>query len=233
MTLAIAHRGDPIRYRENTLVAFSAAVEAGADMVELDCRLTKDGEVVVVHDPTLKRLWGLDRAVSDLDANEVACLGEGDQRIPTLAAVLRAVEVPLMVDVDDPRIMPAALAQVEAAQASSRCLFAGNLEGLLWLRKNRPDARIALSWSARELPSSKILEVIHPEYFNPRFDLINDSVVHLMHEMGYGVSVWTVDGESTMRRLLEMGVDAIITNRIATLVGLLGRDGSASAGPKL
>ena len=66
MTLAIAHRGDPVRHRENTLAAFRAAVEAGAGMVELDVRRTADGAAVVVHDPTLERLWGLRRRVADV-----------------------------------------------------------------------------------------------------------------------------------------------------------------------
>jgi glycerophosphoryl diester phosphodiesterase len=54
--IAIAHRGDPIAERENTLPAFEAAVLAGADMVELDLRRTADGEIVVLHDATLSRL---------------------------------------------------------------------------------------------------------------------------------------------------------------------------------
>src|SRR5579863_7882844 len=96
--IAIAHRGEPIGHRENTLPAFAAAVAAGADMVEIDLRRTRDGEIVVLHDQTLERLWGVAASVGDLDLADVAALGAGDERIPTLGAVLDAVPLPLMVD---------------------------------------------------------------------------------------------------------------------------------------
>ena len=73
--IAIAHRGDPIGARENTPAAFSSAAALGADWVELDLRLTGDGEVVVLHDQSLQRLWGRDVSVGDLDLAEVQRLG--------------------------------------------------------------------------------------------------------------------------------------------------------------
>ena len=84
MTVAIAHRGDPVGHRENTLAAFASGVALGADMVELDLRRTRDGAIVVLHDQTLERLWGVEASVDDLDLAEVAALGEGALRIPTL-----------------------------------------------------------------------------------------------------------------------------------------------------
>ena len=60
-----------MRERENTLPAFTAAVALGADMVELDLRRTRDDEIVVLHDQTLQRLWGVDASVGDLDLAEV------------------------------------------------------------------------------------------------------------------------------------------------------------------
>src|SRR5580698_10405788 len=96
--LAIAHRGDPISATENTLTAFMSAIRQGADMVEIDLRRTRDGEIVVLHDPTLARLWGLDRKVVDLDLAAVRDLGQGEVRIPSFHEVLDEVSVPLMVD---------------------------------------------------------------------------------------------------------------------------------------
>src|SRR5580698_2654522 len=96
--LAIAHRGDPISATENTLTAFMSAVREGADMVELDLRRTRDGEIVVLHDPTLARLWGLERNVADLDLSAIQDLGDGSDHIPTLRQVLDEVHIPLMVD---------------------------------------------------------------------------------------------------------------------------------------
>ena len=108
--LAIAHRGDPYAFRENTLAAFAAAVRAGADMVEIDVRRTADGAVVVLHDPTLERLWGIPRAVAELTLDEVqggaatAAAGSRSSR-----EVLEAVRAPLMVDYTDGDVVEPAL----------------------------------------------------------------------------------------------------------------------------
>lgn len=233
MTLCIAHRGEPVGHRENTLAGFAAACAAGADMVELDCRLTRDGHVVVLHDPTLSRLWGRDELTTSLDLSEVSALGQGDHRVPTLVSVFEAVPVPVMVDVDDPAVMPAALRTIDQLGALERSLFAGHLQGLRWLRQTRPDARIALSWDRREPPSSELLDELRPEFFNPRFDLLDKAALSSMHGRGIGVCVWTVDDEEKMRELIGLGADAIITNRAAVLVKLLNggrRDGGLPKG---
>ena len=146
--IAIAHRGDPVGERENTVPAFAAGVRLlGADMIELDLRRTKDGEIVVLHDQTLERLWGLDRSVGDLNLAEVESIGEDDLRIPTFRAVLAAVELPLMVDFTRREVVEGALGAVLDAGALDRCLFVtGNVEALRILRDHSPEARIGLTW---------------------------------------------------------------------------------------
>lgn len=224
MTLAIAHRGEPMGHRENTVRGFLAARDAGADMIELDCRLARDGTVVVLHDATLARLWGVDRPVSELDGKDVMALGDDECRIPELSEVLGAVDLPVMVDVADRAVMPAALSAVTQAAALGRCLFAGDLEGLLMLRRARADARIALTWDHQQRPGELLLDELRPEYFNPRWDLLDDDAVAYFHGRGIAISVWTVDDTGLMNRLIGMGADAIITNRITDLVRALGRD---------
>jgi glycerophosphoryl diester phosphodiesterase len=122
VTIAIAHRGDPHRQRENTLASFASAVDHGADMIEIDLHRTRDGAIVVVHDPTLTRLWDVDRAVADLDLVEVRAVGHGSLRIPTLDDVLRAVSLPLMVDFTGDEVVEEALACVRHAGAMDRAL---------------------------------------------------------------------------------------------------------------
>ena len=82
--LAVAHRGDPYVHRENTLASVRSALRKGADAVEVDVRLTRDGVPVLLHDATLKRLWGHPRAVADArPPPSVAELTGGG--VPTLA----------------------------------------------------------------------------------------------------------------------------------------------------
>ena len=217
--IAIAHRGEPVGHRENTLPAFAAAVAAGADMVEIDLRRTRDGAVVVLHDQTLERLWGLDASVGDLDLADVGALGVGDVRIPTLSAVLHTVALPLMVDFTRREVVPPALEAVRAAGALDRSLFVtGNVEALRQLRALSPEARIGLTWIDGPEPPLALLDELAAEYWNPMFGFVSAEAVAAVHEAGRLVSTWTVDDPADVTRMVDAGVDAVVSNRIAALV---------------
>jgi glycerophosphoryl diester phosphodiesterase len=222
--VAIAHRGEPVGHRENTLPAFAAAADAGADMVEIDLRRTRDGAVVVLHDQTLERLWGLDASVGDLDLAEVVALGEGDVRIPTLPAVLDAVALPLMVDFTRREVVPGGLEAVRAAGALDRALFVtGNVEALRQLRALSPEARIGLTWVEGTEPPLPLLDELAAEYWNPMFGCVTPDGVAAVHGTGRLVSTWTVDRPEDMTRVVADGVDAVVSNRIGALLSHLGR----------
>jgi glycerophosphoryl diester phosphodiesterase len=209
--------------RENTLAAFAAAEQLGADMVEIDLRRTGDGEVVVLHDQTLERLWGLPAAVADLTLDEVQQVGQGDLRIPTFRQVLAEVDLPLMVDFTKRDVVEGALALTHEAGALERCLFVtGNIEALRLLRSKSADARIGLTWVREEPPSSDLLFELGAEFWNPMFRLVTPQRVADVHALGLKMSTWTVDKPRHMARVRAAGVDAIVSNRIADLRRHLG-----------
>jgi len=219
VAIAIAHRGDPIAARENTLPAFAAAVRQGADMVELDLRCTADGEIVILHDPTLSRLWGDERNVNDLDVRAVRQLGRGEERIPTLRQLLAHVDVPLMVDFTGGDVVEGALRVVREADAMARSLFvSGNVGALRLLRSHAPEARVGLTWVKPEPPPFALLEELEAEYWNPMFRLVTAEWVAEVHDRGLRVSTWTVDKPRHMERVIAAGVDAIVSNRIGDLL---------------
>jgi glycerophosphoryl diester phosphodiesterase len=221
---AIAHRGEPVGHRENTLPGFAAAVALGADMVEIDLRRTRDGAIVVLHDQTLERLWGRAVSVADVDLAEVAALGEGDVRIPTLSAVLDAVALPLMVDFTRRDVVAGGLQAVHAAGALGRCLFVtGNVAALQQLRDQSAEARLGLTWVEDPEPPLALLRDLGAEYWNPMSELVTPEGVRAVHDAGLAVSTWTVDTPKEMKRVLRAGVDAVVSNRIAALVARLGR----------
>lgn len=221
---AIGHRGEPIGHRENTLPAFAAAAALGADWVEIDLRRTRDGAIVVLHDQTLERLWGLGASVGDVDLAEVVALGEGDVVIPTLADVLQAVPLPLMVDFTRREVVAGALEAVQSARAIQRCLFVtGNVAALQQLRAASAEARIGLTWLDGPEPPLALLHELRAEYWNPKFGLLTAEGVDAVHQAGLRVSTWTVDSPEDMTRVVEAGVDAAVSNRIAALVAHLGR----------
>jgi glycerophosphoryl diester phosphodiesterase len=224
--LAIAHRGDPIGHRENTLPAFAAAVAQGADMLELDLRRTRDGAIVVLHDQSLLRLWELDASVGDLELAEVARRGAGDVRIPTLRQAFDAVppDVELMVDFTRREVVAGALDQALSADALERCLFVtGNVEALRLLRGLSGRARIGLTWTEGADPPLPLLDELGAEYWNPMFSFVTAEGVDAVHEAGLRVSTWTVDSREDMARVVTDGVDAVVSNRVAELVDFLGR----------
>ena len=217
MALALAHRGDWSEAPENTVAAFRAAERAGADMIELDIRRTADGAVVVVHDPTLERVWGSPLAVADATLAELAQIG-----VATLAEALACVDLPVMVDFTMADVVEPALAVISEADALERVLFSGgNVAGHRRIRALAPAARIALTWTDREPPPAALLEELVVEYFNPPWERVDAVIVDAMHDRGYKVSTWTVDDPREMRRVVDCGVDAVVTNRVPELVALL------------
>lgn len=223
MTLTIAHRGEPVGQVENTLDALEAAVVAGADMLEIDVRLTADGVPVLLHDSDLRRIWGDPRPLSALGSAELAQLGPvGGCRIPTLAAaadLAQAAGVQLMVDLPDPTAGPAALELLIRLGCADLALYAGYAAPV---RARSATARIALSWDSLALPAPDLLDSLRPEYFNPHFQLLTASVADQMHARGLLVAVWTVDHPRDMAAVIIQGADAVITNHIADLVSLVG-----------
>jgi glycerophosphoryl diester phosphodiesterase len=142
----LAHRGlHGAGVPENSLAAFAAASAAGYG-VELDVMLTNDGEVVVVHDPTLTRLTGRDVTVGKLRLSELQrlrLLGT-DQYIPTLAEALDVLDgAPAMVEVKQPRPragrLEAGVAEVVAGHPGPTCVAGFNPATLRWFRRHQPD----------------------------------------------------------------------------------------------
>jgi glycerophosphoryl diester phosphodiesterase len=217
--ITIAHRGEPVGHRENTLGAFAAALGLGADWVELDLRRTRDGEVVVLHDQTLERMWGVDSSVGDLDWAEVMRVGAGDMRIPSLRQVLDAVPVPLMVDFTRREVVPGALDRVRQADALGRSLFVtGNVPALRLLRSLSAEARIGLTWTEGSDPPLALLDELGAEYWNPWFGVLSEEGAAAVHEAGRLVSTWTVDERGDMGRVVAWGADAVVSNQVGALV---------------
>ncbi|MGW0930937.1 glycerophosphodiester phosphodiesterase [Streptomyces sp. NPDC002644] len=222
--IAVAHRGDPYRHRENTVPSLRSALERGADAVEVDVRLSHDGVPVLLHDRTLERLWGHDRPVASLTAAELRDL-TGD-RVPTLARALEATAGHRMLldlpgDVARrPGGPDRVLEAVRRARAEERVYWSGAAATLLAVRAASPSAELALTWTTSVPPRPALLAAVRPRWLNYRFGLLTGDLVARLHAGGYLVSAWTADTRRSMRRLAAAGVDAVTTNRIDVLAAL-------------
>ncbi|MFI7010615.1 glycerophosphodiester phosphodiesterase [Streptomyces sp. NPDC050145] len=218
---AVAHRGDPYRVRENTLPSLRSALERGADVVEVDVRLTRDGVPVLLHDSTLERLWKHDRPLSALSSDEVRGLTEGG--VPTLAEALAATgEARLMIDLPgaDRRAVRTIVGVIGDCGAAERVYYCAGAETMLRVRDADPSAEIALTWTTLAPPRPALLSAVRPHWLNYRFSLLTRDLVTRVHHDGLLVSAWTPDTRRSMRRLLAAGVDSITTNRVDVLAAM-------------
>jgi myo-inositol-1(or 4)-monophosphatase/deoxyribonuclease-2 len=169
-------------------------------------------------------MWGVDESVGDLDWSQVAALGSGEQRIPALDEVLVAVPHALMIDFTRSEVVPGALSAVVAAGALGRALFVtGNVPALRMLRSLSAEARIGLTWTENTSPPLDLLAELAAEFWNPMYSQVTPEGVAAVHASGRRVSTWTVDEEGDRARVVAAGVDAVVSNRIGTLVRFLGR----------
>jgi glycerophosphoryl diester phosphodiesterase len=247
--LVFAHRGGSGLAPENTIMAFETGVALGADGLELDVRLSRDGVVVVHHDASLDRTTDARGRVDARDAAELArvdagyhfrrvaarpeypCRGQGIG-VPTLAAVLarfRDARIIVELKLNDAALADAALDVVRRADAVERVCFGAfgrrvlravrTAEPALATSASREEVRWALyrswcGWPHRRPPYAGFQV---PEW-SGRTRVVSRRFVDAAHQAALGVQVWTVDTEDTARRLLGLGVDALITDRPDTIV---------------
>ena len=231
--LVFAHRGGSALAPENTIAAFDNGVRLGADGIELDVHLSRDGIVVVHHDRLLDRTTSLRGPVTERTADELA-----RANVPPLADVLmRYTDVRIIIELkmNTPALANAAVDEVRRARAMNRVCF-GSF-GLRVLRAVRAMAPTVATSAAREevrwaLYRSwvrwPVERVSYGGYQVPersgRTTVISPRFVEYAHRAGLGVQVWTVDTEADARRLLGWGVDALITDRPDIVVPIVRRE---------
>ncbi|WLQ36578.1 glycerophosphodiester phosphodiesterase [Streptomyces castrisilvae] len=227
---AVAHRGDPYRARENTLPSVRSAVERGADAVEVDVRITRDGVPVLLHDATLDRLWGHDLRLDRLTHRELTELTAGG--VPTLREALLAVGAHrVMVDLpgSTDESVRRTVGVVRECGAGDRVYYCAGPQAMLRVRAADPSAEIAMTWTTLAPPRPALLEAVRPRWLNYRFGLVGAELAERNHRDGLLVSAWTADTGRTMRRLIRHGVDSITTNRIDVLHSVIVKSAARKA----
>lgn len=215
---AVGHRGDPYRVRENTLPSIRSAFDRGADAVEIDVRMTRDGVPVLLHDEDLQRLWGHDVRLEDVTAPQLKELTDGG--IPTLRDALMAAGAGrVMVDLPGAtaETVRTVVGQVRECGARDRTYYCAGPATMLAVRAADPGAEIALTWTTLAPPRRVLIDAVAPTWLNYRFGLVGPELVDALHRDGLLVSAWTPDTKRSMRALVRAGVDSITTNRVDAL----------------
>lgn len=218
-----AHRGASGSAPENTLAAFRAAEEAGADGIELDVHLSREGVPVVIHDDSVDRTTDGRGAVRRLSLRELRSLDAGHwfspafagERIPTLEEVLRwaGERLRLNIEVKSSRAGEAVLAEIEAFPRARVLLSSFDHELLEHLRLLAPDLPLAFLCDSRfwRRPLRRATDC-GAESFHPRADRVCRAMTIACRRCGLEVFPWTVNEMSRLRSLRRLGVDGIFTD---------------------
>ena len=232
-TLNIAHRGASAAAPPNTLAAFRRAADLGADGVELDVHLSADGVPVVIHDFTVDGTTDGTGRVRDLPLAALRELDAGSrfdpafagERIPTLEEVFAEVGGRLLINVelksmpgnDYPGLEEAVAALVRRHGLADRVLVSSfNPFALRRFRRAMPEVPVGFLYETAPLSRAARLAAalvrLRPQALHPWWGMITPAAVRRAHARGQRVVAWTVDDPAAMARLVEWGVDAIITN---------------------
>ncbi len=242
-----AHRGASAERPENTLLAFERAIEAGADALEMDVHLTRDGQLIVTHDPDARRMAASPRNWAELDLAEAQRLdvgwgfvaadgsrpfaGQGIS-VPRFEDVLDAFPtVRVNVDIKGDRAVAATLALVAAKRAADRVTIASfQTTTAIAVRRKGYAGETALSQVEvvtllglpavlwRSLPYTGSAAQVPVAQRAIRFD--RPAFIAKCHSLGLRVDYWVVDDPAEAKRLLELGADGIMTNDPAAIRSL-------------
>lgn len=231
MTLNFGHRGASHEAPANTLAAFEQAAARGADGVELDVQLSRDGVPVVIHDSSVDGTTDGRGLVRDMTLAELKELDAGvkfrrsfaGERIPTLQEVADAVGRRLLLNIElkargarDDGLAAAVVRCIEANHLVERVVVSSF--GRLAIRRVRQiNPRIPVGalycrdpfFSQRPWPDS----TARPDAVHPWHEMIDEQFMRWARRQGYRVHAWTVDDPARMRQLVKWGVDLVITNR--------------------
>jgi len=222
----IAHRGGAREAPENTLLAFKRAVGIGCP-IECDVRLSGDNQVVVFHDATLERTTDGQGRVSNIDLEVLQALDAGQgEKIPKLTEMLELVgnKVPVIIEVKcryicfhARRLARQLVSDIKTANASSSVVVASFNPFILHsVKQMMPQVLRGLIFSTRSWFALKEF-IARPDLLMPDCRLVDKEFVNSMHDKGYRILPWTVDDEGDARRMMEHGVDGVITNRPGSL----------------
>ena len=221
--LNIAHRGASGRFPENTLASFRGAIDAGADMCELDVQSTRDGAVIVMHDKTIDRTTdgrGLLNALTLAQVKSVNIRnGRGrsptGEHVPTLDEVfaLTRGRCELNIELKEDGIEAAVCSAIKENGEVDRSIVSSfDWKALEKVHKIEPKIRIGVladRGANKMLAAASELKAVA---VHPRYSLVNAPFCVEAHRRGFHVYVWTVDDEQAMWTLLDRGVDGIMTN---------------------
>lgn len=227
--MVMGHRGDSVNAPENTIPAFLSAYENGADAVELDVQMTRDGELIILHDSSLTRTTGLRANVWEVDWNDIRDLDNGsffdpafaDTRIPRLDDVLKFAHAHdnLFLNIEikrtghddgiEQKVIDAILENDYADHCDITSLDYATLETV---RSINPAIRTVYT---TVVGLGNVQNLDAADIFSLESVSATGDFIQSLRQLGKGVFVWTLNTEDELNAMIDLGVDAVLTDNVA------------------
>ncbi|MGC8229187.1 glycerophosphodiester phosphodiesterase [Pseudobacillus badius] len=229
----VAHRGASGYAPENTLAAFDKAVDMKADYIEIDVQQSKDNELVVIHDTTVDRTTDGTGKVKDLTFEQLRALDAGSfkgeqfkgEKIPSFDEVLDRYhgKIGILIELKAPELYPGIEENVakelkerhlDRPQNEKIIIQSFNFESMKKTDALLPKVPIGVLTSSKAQATEQSLKEFsaYADYFNPSYGIVTKEMVGQVHSLGMKISSWTVRSQEAADFLLDMNVDAIITD---------------------
>jgi glycerophosphoryl diester phosphodiesterase len=242
--LVIAHRGDSAHRPENTLASFQSALEVGAGIVELDVQLSRDGHVVVIHDPTVDRTTSGRGPVGSLTLAELRALSAGyperfgtryaGQRIPTLGEVLSFLRgrARLMIEIKSDSVTDDALGGIEARtiaevrrqdMGDDLALISFDRRALLRCKEQAPEIGRGYLLAEGD-PERAVVACVEVGglVIMPEKAMLSEDLRQRAAAAGLRLATWVVDDPQELPSLEKYGLYGLASNRPGVLLEALG-----------
>lgn len=223
-TQVTAHRGNSSSAPENTLPAFESAIEQRADYIELDVQQTKDGVIVVMHDPNLKRISGKNINIWDVTYEEIKDIDVGSWfhsdfskvRLSTLEDVIKETKGKIKLNIElkpnghEVDFEKSVVDIIKENRVEDDCVVASmNYDCLKRVKEYAPDIKTVYVMT---VAYGSLLTLEYADVYSIEASFITSKLVNDIHRQGKEIYAWTVNNETNVQKMIDLGVNNIITD---------------------
>lgn len=237
-----AHRGGAWKAPENTISALQYTIDSGADYAEVDVQETKDGELILLHDDSLKRTAGVKKNVWDMTLKQIEKLDAGasfhkkfrGEKIPEFTEVLKFCKGRLDLNIEikyngkNKGIVNKVVRAIKENHFEDHCVVTSmNYQFLKQIKKTAPEIRTGYIMT---MTYGGVQGMEAADFFSVKHTYVDEKFVTQAHALGKEVHVWTVNYKGDAKRMLDMGVDNIITDDPIMVRKVQNRESGSSTG---
>jgi glycerophosphoryl diester phosphodiesterase len=216
--LIVAHRGASAYEPENTVRSFERAFHLGADFVELDVRLSRDGWLVVIHDEAVDRTTNGSGLVRDLTLKELKVLdADKGEKIPTLTEVLelfRETKQRFIIEVKEPNLEEKLLETIMDHEVQDKVVITSFYHTVLRkIRKKRKDIKCGVIFACQPVNPEKLAIAAEASILLPKLQYVNAEMVSRAHKNNLSIIPWPINDKDEAKKMINLDVDGIVTDK--------------------